>query len=183
MKQALRQAMLARRLAQDPAVAAERSRQAQAHLLAWAGWQGARTVLLYAPFRGEVATDLLASAAPRPVYPRVAGRDLSLHLLSGPLLPGAFGIPEPDPAWPVVAPQEIDLAVAPGVAFGRDGSRLGYGKGYYDRLLGRLPGVKVGLCFAFQVVDALPVEPHDLTVDYLASEEGVAACRSSTSGT
>jgi len=64
-------------------------------------------------------------------------------------------------------PEMLDLVVVPGVAFTRDGARLGRGRGYYDRYLSR-PGLRafcVGVCFAHQLVDTLPVEPHDRTMD------------------
>lgn len=64
-------------------------------------------------------------------------------------------------------PEKLDLVVVPGVAFTRGGARLGRGRGYYDRYLS-LPGLRafcVGACFAHQLVDALPVEPHDRAMD------------------
>jgi 5-formyltetrahydrofolate cyclo-ligase len=53
------------------------------------------------------------------------------------------------------------------VAFDIHGHRLGYGKGYYDRLLKKIKGLKVGLAYDFQIVDKLPVEPHDIPVDLI----------------
>ncbi len=76
---------------------------------------------------------------------------------------GAYGISEPqgcDP-YPLVG---IDLMIVPGVAFTRSGARLGRGKGYYDRYLSR-DGVRahtIGVCYAHQVVESLPTEPHDI---------------------
>lgn len=62
---------------------------------------------------------------------------------------------------------EIDLVVCPGVAFTADGRRLGRGRGYYDRYLGDpvFRGFRVGVCYAHQLVDDLPVEPHDVRMD------------------
>ena len=75
---------------------------------------------------------------------------------------GAFGILEPD-GEPFTAWHEIDVAVVPGVAFDRRGYRLGRGKGYYDTLLAQLPHTyKLGICFDFQKLPSLPVEPHDI---------------------
>lgn len=64
-------------------------------------------------------------------------------------------------------PESIDLLIVPGVAFTSEGARLGRGKGYYDRYLGQsgLRAFRVGVCFAHQVVEALPVEPHDRPMD------------------
>ena len=74
---------------------------------------------------------------------------------------GAYGIPAP--IGPPEDPGLLDLVVVPGVAFTRDGKRLGQGGGYYDRFLPRVRPdcVVVGVCFAEQIVDALPAEPHD----------------------
>jgi 5-formyltetrahydrofolate cyclo-ligase len=60
----------------------------------------------------------------------------------------------------------IDVAVVPGMVFDAQGHRLGRGKGYYDRFLAKLPGVyKIGLCFSWQMVDEVPSEANDITMD------------------
>ena len=81
--------------------------------------------------------------------------------------PGAFGIAEPGPAAEECLPQEIDLVVVPGVAFTADGARMGRGRGYYDRYLSQpaLRATKVGVCYAHQLCDGLPTEPHDVAMD------------------
>ncbi len=98
------------------------------------------------------------------------------------LKPGRYGIAEPDPARcpaidmdaaPDFAP---DLAVIPGVAFDRQGNRLGHGAGYYDRFLAHPAMARtalVGLAYAFQIVPALPVAPWDRPVHALCTEEGL----------
>ena len=75
--------------------------------------------------------------------------------------------PEDDPD-----PGSVDVVVVPGVAFTRDGDRLGQGGGWYDRFLCRLgPGaVSIGVCFVEQVVDELPLEPHDVRVDRVVTD-------------
>ncbi len=88
--------------------------------------------------------------------------------------PGAFGILEPQPEiYPdVVLAPEIDLTFVPGLAFDRAGHRLGYGKGYYDRLLAQSPKcVKIGLGFSFQIVERLPSESHDIRLDGVVTEK------------
>ena len=87
-------------------------------------------------------------------------------------VPGRFGIPEPEGGSPVSL-SELDLMVVPGVGFDLHGHRLGYGRGYYDRVLAgesRRPTL-VGLCFEQQVVDRLPRDPHDVCVDLLITEQ------------
>ncbi len=158
----------------DPAWAARASHAA----LAWLAPEIAHgTVLAYAPLRGEVQLDpvLVALATEgRLVLPRVEAGALRLHRvdrLDG-LRRGAMGIREPTPEHPGVAPGDIDTVIVPGLAFGRDGSRLGRGGGYYDQLLPTLRARRVALCFARQVLQSVPTEPHDERVVVIVTEEG-----------
>lgn len=70
--------------------------------------------------------------------------------------------------------EEIDVALLPGLAFGRDGSRLGQGQAWFDRVLSDSRAVLVGVGFGCQMAEALPVEVHDVPVQWIASEDGVA---------
>lgn len=104
----------------------------------------------------------------RLVIPRVEGSAMRFFDYDPQrLVPGAFGILEPGPDATLCQPEEIDLLFVPGVAFTRDGLRCGRGKGYYDRYLSRpeFRGLKIGICFAHQLVGDLPAEPHDIRVD------------------
>ena len=99
--------------------------------------------------------------------PVVIGDDLELRVYTSPadLAIGAYGIEEPTGAL-FTDYATIDLVIVPGVAFDRDGNRLGRGKGYYDRLLPRIPSAyKVGICFPFQIVEEVPAEPFDIRMD------------------
>ena len=136
-------------------------------------------VCCYAALPYEVQTwrliqQMLASGK-RVVVPVVAGRSLRLSELRDPateLSPGAFGVWEPTPAARrPVGPERVDLVLVPGLAFDRQGHRLGHGHGYFDRLLTRLPRAtaRVGLCFEFQLLHRLPIEPHDQTVHRVLS--------------
>ncbi|HUS42822.1 MAG TPA: 5-formyltetrahydrofolate cyclo-ligase [Ilumatobacteraceae bacterium] len=73
-----------------------------------------------------------------------------------------------DPGWP-------DVVIVPGLAFTKGGDRLGQGGGWYDRFLSevRADCSSIGVCFAEQVVDVLPVEPHDVTMDVVVTDRGV----------
>ena len=86
--------------------------------------------------------------------------------------PGYRGIPEPAAELPRVAIEDVDWVLVPGVAFDIHGRRLGYGGGYYDRLLALLrPGVlRVAGAFDLQVVAQVPAAPHDLIVDVIVTE-------------
>ncbi len=91
-------------------------------------------------------------------------KNLALHSLSE-LEDGIFGTRHP--AHDEEYTGNIDLFIIPGLAFDKRHYRLGYGAGYYDNFLFSHPGYKVGICYPFQLVDELPVEPHDVKIDEL----------------
>ena len=110
---------------------------------------------------------------PHMAFPRVSGKGkLSLHFaLLEELLPGSFGIPEPDADLPLVDSADIDVMLVPGVAFDVCGNRLGYGKGFYDRLLSssvKLP-LLVGVSFDETLYAELPSEIHDVKMNYVVT--------------
>lgn len=88
------------------------------------------------------------------------------------LLTNRFGIDEPE-GGTVFSRMEIDLWIVPLLGADKTGNRLGYGGGFYDRMLRGTPGVKVGLLPESCVVDTLPDEPHDVPVDVVITENGV----------
>ncbi len=148
-------------------------------------WQQARTICLYASFGSEVRTDRLMRAAlgagKRLVLPRVNRHcegQLDLYFvedISTQLKPGAWNIPEPDPRQCKAAPlEEIDCIVTPGVAFDQWGGRLGYGGGFYDRLLNSLSPTQVmctlGLAYELQIVREVPQGFFDSRVSVIATE-------------
>ena len=143
-------------------------------------WRVAGTVLLYRNLRDEFSTVGLANAAwrmgKRVAMPRVAGPGrLTLHEVGAwtDLRPGTFGIQEPPATLPAVELAAVDLAIVPGLAWTRDGARLGRGGGYYDRVL---PGLRLawGVGFDVQVMAYVPLEPHDLRVARLWSAAAVS---------
>ena len=137
---------------------------ADAHFLA------AKTVLLYHSLSDEVNTHQFVEewcTKKQLLLPVVMGDDLELRTYHGAseLRRGSFGIAEPTgPLFTDYA--KIDFVAVPGMAFDRSGHRLGRGKGFYDRLLPKLTNAyKAGICFPYQVVDEVPVEPTDVTMD------------------
>ncbi len=82
---------------------------------------------------------------------------------------GAFHIEEPT-GNEVVDPEDIELIVVPGVAYDRKGNRLGRGKGFYDRLLQTTKATKIGVGYEFQMFDSIPVEPHDVKMDMVITQ-------------
>ena len=91
---------------------------------------------------------------------------------SSSVISGAYGIREPETVTEVQI-NEIDAVFIPGIAFSRSGDRLGFGKGYYDRFLSHLGGVKIGVCYDFQMLDTLPRSPHDIKMDIIITEKRI----------
>lgn len=179
-KALLRQALRARRQALATGEMARAAEQATGRLLAEPAWRQARTVALHLAVRGELPTVGLITAAwqegKRVALPRMSGGRMELRLVTATtvLSPGAHGIPEPPADAELIDPTALDLVLAPGVAFDRLGGRLGQGGGDYDRLLSRLrPDCPtIGWCHDFQLVEAVPTEPHDRRVGLVITPEG-----------
>jgi len=155
-----------------------------ARLLWLPAYRNADCVSAYMSIGSEFDTaafvaDILASGK-RLLLPRVdrAQRALVFHFVDDPardLVPGTWGIREPDPArCPAIEFRAADFVLVPGVAFTRAGDRLGYGGGFYDGQLAKLPAAarKVAAGFSLQVLDSLPTGPRDVKVDAVVTEEG-----------
>jgi len=136
-------------------------------------WQEARVIFLYVAMGSEVQTRRLIEAALNEkktlLLPRVIEAGvLEAIPVSDPeagLTPGRFGIPAPNDPTAKPWDQPIDLVLCPGVAFTPTGQRLGQGGGYYDRFLDAHPCHHVvGLAYDEQVMDELPLEPHDVKI-------------------
>jgi 5-formyltetrahydrofolate cyclo-ligase len=144
-----------------------------ARLAELADYRQANTVMAFAATTGEPDTEplhaRLAADGKRLALPRIEhDRIVPATALGAELRVGTFGMREPDgPAVPVA---ELDLVVVPGMAFTAGGLRLGHGGGHYDRFLATVaahtpPPPTIGVCFAEQLCDELPAEPHDVRVD------------------
>ena len=92
---------------------------------------------------------------------------------------GSFGILEPKRGLEEYSPQSLSLCVVPGIVFDKEGYRIGYGKGFYDRFLSTFPGVKVGLVYSNMIIPKVPRGRFDKHVDILISERGVNAVNAS----
>ncbi len=82
---------------------------------------------------------------------------------------GKFGVREPSTSCAEVPLEQFDLVLVPAVAFDRRGNRLGRGKGFYDRLLAKVRGIKCGVAFDRQIVKEIPAEPHDVRMDFIVT--------------
>lgn len=153
-------------------------------LLAHPDLHRARTVLLYANYGSEVATDDLAKELLRRgkavAYPKITAVAGLMTLWKirnlDALIPHKHGIRAPDVTRSApIEPLAIDCVIYPGIAFTRGLSRLGQGGGYYDRLSAKLADncARIGICFETQVADSLPHEEHDAKVQWVVTEATV----------
>ena len=180
-KNSIRMALLQKRMLLSRAEIATGSAAAQMQLLSLPAFQHTKTLALYSPIRNEVETDNLLSVAlamgKQVCYPRVLGDELRFFQVCSlaDLEVGCFGVSEPVDKSPEVDPGQIGLLLVPAVAFDRHGHRLGYGRGYFDRLLsdGCFDGLSVGFGYDFQIQDKLPAEEHDQKVALLVSDKEI----------
>jgi len=164
-KQDIRRRMLALRRALPADEAARLSAIICSRLAATEEFRQARCIALYYALKDEVQTAGLAEEWYRSkqiALPALQGSHIIYKMYEGQgcLRRGEFGIYEPF-GTQTIDLENIDLIVAPGVAFDRSGARIGRGGGYYDRLLTDFHKPVIGLCYRFQMLDAITVEAHD----------------------
>jgi len=177
LKERLRREMLARRDALDDSFREEAARRIAERALALPELRDVTPVGAYWPIRSEVdPRHLMVALAAR-------GQDVALSQILHPhlswrlwrpgdvLVKGGFGVREPGPDAPEVFPKAL---LVPLVAFDRRGGRIGYGKGHFDRAIAALetqhPVLTIGLAYAVQEIDEVPVEPHDRLLDVIITE-------------
>lgn len=183
-KRALRRAVLAERNALPAPDRAARSVAVSDRLLGLDETARATTVLVFWSFGSEVETahliDRLRALGKTVALPRIESGDLAPvgYVPGASMAETTFGAMEPS-SGPVLDPRELDLVIVPGVAFDRRCTRVGYGGGFYDRLLGRTreDAAAVAIAFALQVVPEVPSGPIDRRVDALVTELEVIRCR------
>ncbi len=162
------------------------SARAAAPLAAFLNEEKARRVMIYLPFRNELSPLALVSLLPETQFylPRTTKSGLSVHPYDAPREHHRHGFEQPAAGTPALEPELLDAVVVPGLAFDREGYRLGYGGGYYDRFLARIPAgvLSVGLVPQALLAESLPREPWDVPVRYLATEKGVAPTLRSAAG-
>lgn len=134
-------------------------------------YRSATSVMAFVGCKGEPDTDplfaRLAADGKQLLLPRVQDGDIVVCSGLDPRTPSRFGVSEP--TGPALPESAVGLVIVPGLAFTAAGYRLGYGGGFYDRFLPKLAAPSVGVCFAEQLVDDLPVQPHDIPVQHVVS--------------
>lgn len=146
----------------------------------WLEERAPRVVVGFLAMGDEVDMTPLTEAHPdiRFGLTRTAPRvTLTVHEFHGARERHRFGFEQPAADAPSIPLEEIDVILVPGLAFSRDGRRLGRGAGYYDRFLAGLNAEKVGLTTSDRLREDLPLEAHDVLVDWIATEDGVVPAR------
>lgn len=181
-KDSLRREVLQRRLRLPFEEVFQLSTLIQERFLAIRELQYAKQLALYASFKNEVLTDAVLGYAiahgKEVFFPRIVSGKRGLVFLKvhgrKDFSQGSYKIHEPahDRELDITTPSSFDIMIVPGVAFDTAGNRLGYGKGYYDRVLG---SVKQGclvaaLAFDFQLLDKVPAEVHDIKMGRIITE-------------
>ena len=181
-KAALRRTILARRDAADVVIRSRDSHTITQKLCTLSAYRAAKVVAAYVSFGSEPDTsEFLAKIlddGKQLLLPRINRAQRALELrhvvdLGADLVSGIWGIREPAARCPILSLSKVEFMLVPGVAFTARGARLGYGGGFYDRLLAGLDQriARVAAAFQLQIVDQLPAGPHDQCVDRVITEK------------
>lgn len=148
------------------------------HVSRWLGRRRPGMVVGFLAMGDEIDMSPLVEAHPEVRFglTRTApGVTLTVHDFDAPREVHRFGFEQPAAGSAEIPPGDVDVVLVPGLAFGLDGRRLGRGAGYYDRFLARVDADKVALTTTDRIRPDLPLESHDVRVDWIATEEGVLA--------
>lgn len=140
-------------------------------------FKSASSVMFFASFRSEVDTLPMIrhslAVGKRIILPKVKGKDLWLFEIQNideDIAPGAWGIPEPREILPATI-LDVDFMVVPGLAFDLNGNRLGYGAGFYDRILPLYKKENAALAFEIQIVPEVPISAFDIPIKKIVTEK------------
>ncbi len=176
-KTELRKSLLNTRKSRSPEAWREKSDRICNHLQNSPPFTEAKTILAYFSFRQEPDLSPLFTTPKKWGFPRCVGKELSWHVWQ----PGdalhtvAYGILEPLPDAPKIDQSEVDLILVPAVGCDLRGYRLGYGGGYYDRMLSKTEWeskVAIGIIFEFSLLAQLPVDSWDQPLHGICTESG-----------
>lgn len=177
-KAALRRRLLKARQAIPEPIWQHKSDRICEHLRSWPQFQQARCILAYWSFRNEPDLSPLMNPRQRWGLPRCVDQSLYWHDWQGQqrLQPGAFGILEPSPQAPRIPAQQVNMILVPAVACDITGYRLGYGGGFYDRMLSQPAwrhAITIGIVFEYARLPKVPRNPWDRAMQGVCSEAGL----------
>jgi 5-formyltetrahydrofolate cyclo-ligase len=185
-KSKVRKELLRKRDNIPPEVRSHKDRVIQENIILLDQFRNASAILFFASFKSEFHTTelirLSLSGGRRVFLPKVDSEkhELSLYAIRdfSELTPGCMGIPEPPGQENPAGINEIDLVIIPGAGFDPSGNRIGYGGGYYDKLLSGLQKHVPIIAPAYeeQIVDSIPTEPHDIRVNMIVTDRRVIQC-------
>lgn len=182
MKNQLKESMLEKRNVVSKQEIFEKSSLIKGNLFNLEHYKTSKTVMFFVSFNSEVNThDMIKEALKNKIVivPKIINKEIepSVIIDIDSLLPSErFGILEPIEVMKI-AYKNIDLVLVPGIVFDKEGHRIGYGFGYYDKFLKKVPkAIKIGLAFDFQVIDKIPREMHDVSVDMIVTDKKVLEC-------
>lgn len=185
MKQNLKSEILEKRKTLSKEDIEEKSSKVKENLYSLSEFKDAKNIMLYVSFNNEVDTqklikELLDNKEKTVVVPYVVKNNLILQLSEikdfNELEPKTLGILEPkEDKIKKFGINDVDLVIVPGIVFDKNGQRIGYGYGFYDRFLKTLEKnvKKVGFAFDFQLVDKIPEEQHDVPMDVVVTEKRI----------
>lgn len=183
-KQELRKELKKRRDALLQDVRETYSRQICQNLLDLPMVKETDIIYAYSATRSEVSLQILIEDAlerhSRIGMPKVFGDAMDFYVIRQllDLKKGAFGILEPQADEKDLLTDNRGICLVPGLGFDAAGGRIGYGKGYYDRYLQAFPGlIRIGCCFEEQLVEKIPKEAQDISMDYLMMPSGLLVCK------
>lgn len=194
-KIAIREKLLNRRLKLSQKEVENLSKKIIKKLKTEKEYKKAKTILLYHPIKNEVDTIPLFSDSfkeslkkpsknsPKKIFalPRICPKTNHIHLHQitdlHTLKTGKFNIKEPTKLHKQIPRKKIDLVIVPGIAFDKKGYRIGFGKGYFDKLLKTLSAHKIALAYDFQIIENVPAESHDKKVEMIVTEKRIIKIR------
>lgn len=149
-------------------------------------YKKAQRIMLYMPLGNEVDTLGIIKAAfsagknvAFPVTEKTSGIITPYYAKPDTLFEkGSFSIMEPQSAATADV-SKLDVVLVPGIAFDKNGNRVGFGKGCYDMFFKEVDAVKVGVCYDFQICEEIPADEHDIKMDFLLTESGLKQCGNS----
>ncbi len=145
------------------------------NLVRWLDSIEPTTVVVYISMAGELAAERVVDRVDRHRFATTRTPEegwLTVHPFDSPRERHRFGYTQPVASSPQVPLAAIGVVLVPGVAFDRSGNRVGWGKGYYDRLLAGVEAVKVGVTMERRILPAIETEGHDVAMDVLVTETG-----------